>query len=156
MSSHAPHTVRARRLAVDLTCLFAKDTELAVGLDDAQRRLREANDRLWSGLDPDGLRAIYGDHPQFEAAQLQAALDSRSDVLDCADPLGALQEAHWQIHRAHVEYQQTAEDRRQLAADIGELIARLVDTLMAAGWSEQQARSADVHELAAASWETSR
>jgi hypothetical protein len=148
--------VRACRLAVELTCLFARDTELAVGLHDAQRRLREANDRLWSGPDPDGLRAIYGHHPQFEAVQLQAALDSRCEVLDCADPLGALQEAHWQIHRANAEYQQTAEQRRQLAADIGELSARLVDTLVAAGWSEQQARRADLHELAAASPGTKR
>jgi hypothetical protein len=80
--------------------------------------------------------------------RLEAALGGRSEVLESTDPLGQLQEAHWQIHRAHVEYQTVAEERRQLAADIGEVIARLVDELVAAGWSEQDARSVNVHDLA--------
>jgi len=37
-----------------------------------------------------------------------------------------------------------------LAAEIGELIASLVSELVAAGWTEQQARNADVHQLATA------
>jgi len=64
--------------------------------------------------------------------------------------LGGLQEAHWTIHRAFCEYQQLAEDRRHLAAEIGELIAAFVAELVAAGWTEQEARQADVHQLAAA------
>jgi len=54
--------------------------------------------------------------------QLEAAVHSESEVLGSHDPLGAVQEVHWQIHDAHNDYQTAAEDRRQLAADIGELI----------------------------------
>ncbi|MGH2908929.1 MAG: hypothetical protein ACRDK8_06490 [Solirubrobacteraceae bacterium] len=64
--------------------------------------------------------------------------------------LPGLQETHWAIHRAFCEYQQLAEDRRHLAAEIGELISAFVSELIAAGWSEQQARAADVHQLATA------
>lgn len=37
---------------------------------------------------------------------------------------------------------------RQLAAGVGELIARLVDALIVAGLSEPDAREANVHQLA--------
>jgi hypothetical protein len=40
------------------------------------------------------------------------------------------------------------EDRRHLAADIGEIMCTLVDELIAAGWSGQDARNANVRELA--------
>jgi len=36
------------------------------------------------------------------------------------------------------------------AAIYGELIAGLVDQLVAAGWTEEEARTADVHQLATA------
>jgi hypothetical protein len=140
---------RARELAARLAILFEEDQQLAVRLNDAQQQLQQANDRLWSGLHPEGLAAVYGDHPEFEAVQLEAALDSRSELLDSADPLGAIQQVHWTIHRAFVDYQTAGEDRRQLAADIGELTRAFVDVLTASGWSEDQARNADVHELAA-------
>ncbi len=64
--------------------------------------------------------------------------------------LAGLQEAHWAIHRAFCDYQAVSEDRRHLAAEIGELIAGLVSELVAAGWTEQAARNADVHQFAAA------
>ncbi len=63
--------------------------------------------------------------------------------------LPALQEVHWTIHRAFSEYQRIGEDRRHLAAEIGELIAQFTAELVAAGWSEDAARNADVHQLAA-------
>ncbi|MGI8713389.1 MAG: hypothetical protein ACR2NR_09440 [Solirubrobacteraceae bacterium] len=37
-----------------------------------------------------------------------------------------------------------------MAAEIGELIAAFVAELVAAGWSEEQARQADVHQFATA------
>ena len=37
-----------------------------------------------------------------------------------------------------------------MAVDVGELIRELVDALTAAGWTEDEARDADVHELARA------
>ena len=64
--------------------------------------------------------------------------------------LSELQAVHWTIHRAFSEYQRVGEDRRHLAAEIGELIAQMVAELVAAGWTEEQARTADVRALAAA------
>ncbi len=64
--------------------------------------------------------------------------------------LGVLGQAGWRIDRAFHDYQFASEERRQLAAEIGEVIRRFVDVLVAAGWSEEQARAANVHELAGA------
>jgi hypothetical protein len=51
------------------------------------------------------------------------------------------------IRAAFNEYQQAAEDRRRLGADVGEAAVRLGDALRALGYSEAQARSADVWAL---------
>jgi len=51
------------------------------------------------------------------------------------------------IRRAFANYQHAAEDRRRLGADVGEAVVRLVDAMTAAGYSEQQARNADVWAL---------
>lgn len=149
----------ARQLAARLADAFEQDRGLAEQLRVAQHRLQAANSRLWSGLHPDALGLIYDDtaaagtgegssrlvgplldalHAGLPAAEVEAAV------------LPGLQQAHWQIHRAFGDYQQIAEDRRHLAAEIGELIAGFVAELIAAGWSEQAAREADVHQLAAA------
>jgi hypothetical protein len=141
-------TPAARRIAAQLADAFDRDQQLAVALNEAQQRLRAANEKLWRGLHPEGLAAVYGDLPQFEAVQLEASLDYGSEVLSSADPLGAIQEVFWEIHRGFSGYQHAAEDRRMLAADIGEQISGLVAELQAAGWSEQEARDADVRELA--------
>lgn len=109
MSGEVP--AHARELAVRLSALFRSDCELAERLNDAQRRLLGANDRLWSGLDPD---------------------------------------APWVIRSAFCQYQFACEERRRLAVDVGELSAQLTATLCAAGWSEEAARDANVHELAVA------
>jgi hypothetical protein len=60
---------------------------------------------------------------------------------------------HQQIHQAFWAYQQASEQRRQLAVDVGERSQQLTDTLTAVGYSRQQARSANVHELAAGTWQ---
>jgi hypothetical protein len=138
---------RARGLAAELERRFARDAELATELSDAQRRLQHANDRLWSGLDPDGIAAIYGEHP---AAAEAAAAHNRSEVLDAPVPLRAVQQVHWSIHRAFTSYQSAAERRRHLAAEIGELASDLITTLLGAGWSEHDAREARVDDLAIA------
>ena len=64
--------------------------------------------------------------------------------------LEALEETHWVIRRAFCEYQFACEERRQMAVEVGELSAQLTVALCAAGWSEEAARDANVHELAAA------
>ena len=141
-------TPRAQQLAEELSRSFSADSELAGRLAAAGQKLRAANERLWSGLAPEGLQAIYGDHPQFDAIQLEAAVDSRSEVLESADLLGELQKVHWEIHRAYGEHQEISEDRRHLAAEIGEQIAAMVAELVDGGFSEEQARNVDVHQLA--------
>ena len=70
--------------------------------------------------------------------------------------LALVQEIHWTIHRAFTEYQTVSERRRQLAADAGELIARFIDALVAAGWSEEAARNANVDELSRSTEEQQR
>ena len=40
---------RARELAARLSALFDRDVEIVERLNGAQRQLREANERLWSG-----------------------------------------------------------------------------------------------------------
>ena len=66
-----------------------------------------------------------------------------------ADFLINAADIHWEIHRAFRAYQTASEERRQLAVDVGELAAQLTATLAAAGYSPEQARAANVHELAA-------
>lgn len=58
-----------------------------------------------------------------------------------------------QLHRAFSTYQHAAEQRRQLAVDVGELTGQLADALTAAGYPAERARSANVHELAAGTWQ---
>jgi len=143
----------ARELAARLSVLFERDVEIARRLNDAGRRLRDANERLWSGLSPDAHGLIYDGATPAGQSQVAALV---SDALRSGRPesetavLGALQQARWAIHRAFHDYQFASEERRHLAADIGEVIRRFVDVLVAAGWSEEDARTADVHELAGA------
>ena len=136
---------RARRLGAELEQRFARDAQLATQLNDAQQRLRDANDRLWSGLHPDGVATLYGEHPRAIGA---AAAYNRSRILDAPDPLRAVEHVHWTIHRALTDYQGAAERRRRLTAEIGELVGELIATLVGAGWSEHDAREASVHDLA--------
>ena len=116
----------ARKLAAQLDALFAQDAGLARRLNAAQQRLQGANDRLWWGLHPDGLAVVYGEDP---VAVDVAFAEHRSEALGGPDPLAAVQQVHWQIHSAFIAYETAAEQRRQLAAEIGELIRQFVDAL---------------------------
>ncbi len=136
---------RACQLAAELEQRFAHDAELARNLNDAHQRLHRANARLWSGLHPDGMAAVYGEHP---AAVEVAFAENRSEVLSASDLLQAIQDVHWQIHKAHCDYLHAADERRRLAADIGEITRTLLDELIAAGWSERDAHNASVHDIA--------
>jgi len=120
---------------------------------------RAANDRLWSGLHPDALGLLNDDthHTAIsEGASPIAAMASDAIRFEHSVPqaepvlLPELQEVHLTIHRAFCEYQRISEDRRHLAAELGELIVRFVSELVAAGWTEDAARNADVHQVATA------
>lgn len=78
-----------------------------------------------------------------------AAANDRLWTWPAADPVAV----HHQIHRAFWTYQHASEERRQLAVDVGELAQQLTDTLTAAGYSRQQARSANVDAVAAGAWQ---
>jgi hypothetical protein len=74
--------------------------------------------------------------------------DANQQLADPApDPRG-LPDLHRRIHRAFCAYQHAAEQRRQLAVDVGETAQQLTDALTAVGWTAQQARCANVHQLA--------
>jgi hypothetical protein len=136
---------QARELAARLDRQFGRDADLAARLADAQQRLTRANDQLRRGVHPDGLATVYGEHPAVVNA---AAVENRSAVLGARDPLAALQQVHWHVNRAFIDYQTAAEQRRQLAADTGEVIRGFIDALVATGWSEHDARHADVQQIA--------
>lgn len=79
-----------------------------------------------------------------------AAANDRLWIDPVLPPLGGV---HQEIHSAFSAYQDASEERRQLAVNVGELTAWLTDALTAAGHSREQARSANVHELAAGTWQ---
>jgi len=144
---------RARELAARLSALFERDVEIVVRLNDAQSRLRDANERLWSGLAPDAFGLVYdGSAPAGQSQIVKLMSDARSaGGLDSdAAVLGALQQVHSAIHRSFCAYQSACEVRRQLAVDVGELSQQLIEVLCAAGFSAEDARNADVHKLAGA------
>jgi len=76
-----------------------------------------------------------------------ANANQQLDARTAPDAL-TLPSLHWQIHHAFHAYQAAAEQRRQLAVDVGEYAQQLTDALCAAGWSAREAREANVHDLA--------
>ena len=138
---------RARELAARLSALFLADQAVAVRQADAQRRLTDANDRLCSGLAPDALGLIYDGAAPAGHSQIAKLIDAGPGSQTTL--LGALQETHWQVHRAFCEYQSACEERRQLAADVGEAIRQFTRRARRGGLDRGQARNANVHQLAA-------
>ena len=80
-------------------------------------------------------------HQRLANANQQLDARTASDTLTPPD-------IRWRIHHAFCAYQDAAERRRQLAVDVGEIAQQLTDALTQAGWTAQQARRANVHQLA--------
>jgi hypothetical protein len=93
--------------------------------------------------DSEIVRALNDAHDRLAAANDRLWIDR------AVDPI----RVHEQIHQAFCAYQDASEQRRQLGFDVGELAQQLADTLTTAGYSPRQARSANVHELAAGAWQ---
>jgi hypothetical protein len=148
-ASGAERPARARELAGRLSALFCRDVEIVERLNDAQRRLRDANERLWSGLSPDAFGVVYDGAAPAGTSQVAALV---SGVHGAGGPdaavLVALQQIHWTIHRAFRAYGDACEERRRLAVEVGEVSQQLTDVLCAAGWSADDAQAVDVHDLA--------
>jgi hypothetical protein len=79
-----------------------------------------------------------------ELGRAQRRLLNANDIRGAA--LGRRQVSA-EVRQAFVEYQAAAESRRQVAGQVGEATVRLVDAMRAAGYSEAQARNADVWAL---------
>jgi hypothetical protein len=151
---------RASEAAATLARLFEQDARLAELQNDAQHRLQGAAQRLWSGPHPDALGRLYDDtHTVGIGDQSSVRSEVAAMIVDqlrdgggeqelTTVVLAVVQEIRWTIHRAFVDYQTASEERRQLAATVGELTRELVEVLTDAGWSEHDARNANVHELA--------
>ena len=143
----------AREFAARLSGLFERDVEVVQRLNDAQRRLLGANDRLRSGLHPDAFGLLDDGAARVGESPIAKLIGDARGVGapgSEARPLRPSQETHWAIRSAFYGYQYACEERRQLAFEVGELSVRLTAELVAAGWSEADARDADVHELAVA------
>ena len=155
-SRHAPAgtndrvvPVRARQFAAQLSALFDRDVEIVKRLNDAHHHLQQASEWLWSGLAPDafGLTNNNTATAAIGRSPIAALIRDRGPTAT-RQVLEALKQAQWQIHRGFCQYQSASEERRQLAFDVGELSQQLTHALCAAGWSADQARNANVHQLA--------
>jgi hypothetical protein len=129
-----------RVLAGVLGSLFEHDRRLAVALNAAQRQLLAANERLTVTMAVGAVRCGVFGGDLGVAGRCPPVLGAESLVT-------ALGEVANAIRRAMAAYQGAAEQRRQVAADIGEATVRLVDALVAVGFSDVQARRADVQAL---------
>ena len=120
----------ARELAAGLAALFERDVAIVGRLSDAQRSLRDANERLWSGLAPDAFGLIYDGAAPDGESQIAALVSAGGADAEIA-VLGALQQIHWAIDRAFYDYQSACEERRRLAVEVGEPSGQLIDVLCA-------------------------
>jgi hypothetical protein len=138
----------ARELAGRLSALLTQDVAIVERLNDAQRRLMKANERLWSGLAPDAFASSTTAPTPRPSGTSEVAALMRDNGPDSNAMLAAMQNVHWRVHRAFIDYQGAHEQRRRLAIEVGELSQQLTDALRAAGWSALEAQEANVHELA--------
>ena len=134
----------ARDAARVLVELFARDQQLAIALNAASERLHAANERLMPGLSAHALLTVYG--PIGPDLGLSG---HKPPALADDHPIAALERVAEEIRSAFSDYQHTADDRRVLAADIGEAAAELSAAMVAAGFTRAHARNADVQALAA-------
>jgi hypothetical protein len=133
----------AQAIAAGISARFDRDREIVLALNEAQHRLLDANDQLTSGLSAEALLAIYG-----PAGPDLGLSGEKPPVLREEFPVEALTSVAMTIRTAFIDYQNRAEDRRQLAYDVGEQNAALTAALTADGLTAEQIAAADVHALA--------
>lgn len=132
----------ARAQAWRLVEMFDREQCLAIELHEAQSRFLQALERLSPGLSAQALQSLYGPG----SADLGAS--ARPAVLEDPSPTTALEDVADRLRRAHVDYAHRANERRLLAADIGEATAQLIAAMDTAGFTAHEARGADVTQLA--------
>lgn len=79
-----------------------------------------------------------------ELGRAQRRLLNANDIRRAAPARGQVSA---EVQQAFVEFSYAAEKRRQIAGQVGEATVRLVDAMRAAGFSEAQARNADMWAL---------
>ncbi len=107
---------RARELAARLSVLFERDVEIVRRLNDAQSRLRDANERLWSGLAPDAFGLVYdGVAPagQSQIAKLMATRAAPTDRIPTPRCSGRCSRS---IRRSIVRFARTSRRARSAAS----------------------------------------
>ena len=139
----------ARELAARLAALFAGDCEIVVRLNDAQRRLAAANERLWSGLAPDAFGLIYDGAAPAGTSQIAGLIAARRAPrprcsLRCRTPTG--QSTARSASTSRPASSAASSPSRSASSSV-----QLTEALCAAGWSKHDAERADVHQLARAS-----
>jgi len=145
--------VGAGELAARVAALLVADSQLAARQNDAQHRLLGSNDRLWSALQRADVLGVCGEARRLASGNGAIAgrtIDAPGGGDGPTAMLRAFEQAQFTIRRAFIDYQGACEERRKLAVDVGELSQQLIEVLCAAGWSEDAARTADVHALAIA------
>jgi hypothetical protein len=97
----------------------------------------------------DVLAALFEHDRQLagEMAGAQRRLLRAAEQVKAVTAGGAGRELADTIGSAFTDYQNAAEDRRLRGADVGEAVMRLVDAMTAVGFTEDQARRADVWAL---------
>jgi hypothetical protein len=139
----------ARRLAGRLSALLTQDVAIVERLNDAQRRLMNANERLWSGLAPDAFGLLYDSADAATIGTSEVAALTRDDRPDSNAMLAALQNVHWRVHRARSSTTRTparsdAGSRSRWASSPGSSQTRSARPA-GAHWRAQEA---NVHKLA--------
>lgn len=81
---------------------------------------------------------------QRVAQRLRPRRARRPPVVEDEQPIVAREDVAGTIRHAFTEYQGVAEQRRQLGFDVGEANANLIAALTSAGFTEAEARRADV------------
>ena len=105
---------RARELAARLSALFERDVEIVGRLNDAQSRLRDANERLWSGLARDAFGLVCDGAAtagQSQIAKLMREARSAGGPDTGDRSARGAQQIHWAIHGAFCAYQSACEER---------------------------------------------
>ena len=140
----------ARQIAAQLSTLFEHDIEIASGSTTPTVACTSANEQLCSGLAPDAFGLIHdGDRGDSDRHQPdRRAASATAGPMPTPDARGSATDPLADPSRASAPTNTPAEQRRQLAIDVGELSQQLTQALCAAGWSADQARHANVHQLA--------
>ena len=124
----------ARGLAARLSALLTQDVAIIERLYDAQRRLMNANERLWSGLAPAAFGLVYdsADAATIGTSEVACVYARRPARLQRARPRGPAERPLARASRVHrLPGRLRGATPRRLAIEVSELSRQLTDALLA-------------------------